>query len=120
MTWNLFIDDERNPEDVTWAPWQVREKYRNEEWVVARNMWEVQSQMISHGAFPSFVSFDHDLGENQPSGHEIAKYMVDVDMMKETTGIPENFDFYVHSKNVVGAKNIKSYLENYLVFKNSE
>ena len=29
MSWNMFLDDERELTDVTWAPWHVREKYRN-------------------------------------------------------------------------------------------
>ena len=62
MTWNLFIDDERNLEDVTWAPWQIREKYRNEEWVIARTDFGVYTELAKRKSFPSFISFDHDLG----------------------------------------------------------
>ena len=119
MTWNLFIDDERNLEDVTWAPWQIQEKYRNEDWAIARNLWEVQLQIIKNGCFPSFVSFDHDLGDDTPSGHEIAKFMIDVDIMEQAVGFPENFDFYVHSKNPIGKANIEGLLNSYLKHKNN-
>jgi hypothetical protein len=43
MTWKLFIDDERNPMDVKWGPWQDQELYRDGEWVIARNWHEVFS-----------------------------------------------------------------------------
>jgi hypothetical protein len=32
--------------------------------------------------------------------------------------IPQDFQFYVHSKNPIGAKNIQMYLDNYLTMKN--
>lgn len=126
MTWNLFIDDERNLEDVTWAPWQVREKYRNEEWVIVRSYGDAMAEILNRG-FPSFISFDHDLGDvSEYTGYDVAKQLVENDIIsgeKETRKaykFPENFDFYVHSKNVVGGKNIQSYLQNYLFFKNSK
>jgi hypothetical protein len=118
MTWNLFIDDERNLEDVTWAPWEVRAKYRDEEWHIARNHDDV-IRLIEENGMPSYVSFDHDLGvfENG-DGYKIAKYLVDLDMY--TTYIfPANFDFYVHSKNPIGKANIEGYLNAYFKLKMS-
>lgn len=113
MTWNLFIDDERELSDVTWAPWQIREKYRNEEWEIARNHNEVIA-LIEKRGMPSYVSFDHDLGDfKNGDGYKIAKYLVDLDLYTDYN-FPENFDFYVHSKNPVGKSNIEGYLNNYL------
>lgn len=121
MTWNLFIDDERNLEDVSWAPWQVREKYRNEEWVIARTDFDVYLEIAKRNSFPSFISFDHDLGLNSESGFKIAAELVDRDMLDESwVAIPDDFDFYVHSKNIIGAENIRSLLDNYLRFKRSQ
>jgi hypothetical protein len=34
--------------------------------------------------------------------------------MNDQYEIPEDFDFYVHSKNQIGKQNIESYLNNYL------
>lgn len=117
MTWNLFIDDERNPEDVTWAPPHILDKYRNEEWVSARNFYEVGNLLWKRGQ-PSFVSFDHDLGMGEATGYDIAKYMVMLDMDSDIFGkvypLPTDFDYYVHSMNPVGKLNIESYLNNYL------
>lgn len=118
MTWNLFIDDERDLKDVTWAPWQVQEKYRNEEWVIARSYGEALVNFAQRG-FPTFVSFDHDLGEGENTGHDVAKFLVEADIKFRDRGIyeyrfPQNFDFYVHSKNPIGKANIEGLLNNYM------
>lgn len=120
MTWNLFIDDERNPADVTWAPWQVREKYRNEEWVVARSYGDAMCEILARG-FPKFVSFDHDLGdETKYTGYDLAKQLVENDIIsgdkesRQSYKFVDGFEFYVHSKNPIGKQNIESYLNNYL------
>ena len=114
MTWNLFIDDERNLDDVTWAPWQVREKYRNEEWVICRTKIDVINAIFDHDkTVPSFISFDHDLGDDEPTGAEITRWVVEMDLDGVIT-IPADFDFYVHSKNPIGKSNIEGYLKGYL------
>jgi len=112
MGWNLFIDDERDFEQVTWAPPFVWKKYLNERWTIARK-WEDVAYYISIKGFPSFISFDHDLGEGEKTGYEIAKLLIDY-VMDGQYKFPENFDYYVHSKNPIGKQNIESYLNNYL------
>lgn len=117
MGYNLFIDDEREIKDVTWMPWQVQEKYRSGVWAIARNADAVQAIVASRG-MPDFISFDHDLGEDEETGYDIAKWFVELDMSEQTDfAFPTNFSFIVHSKNPVGKKNIESYLHNYLNFK---
>lgn len=113
--WNLFIDDERNLEDVTWAPWQIREKYRNGGWVVVRSFGEALVAFAQRG-FPSFISFDHDLGDNEKTGYDVAKFLVDADIKfrdGDTYKFPSNFDYYVHSKNPIGKANIEGLLDGY-------
>lgn len=121
-SWNLFLDDERYLRDVTWMPWQIQEKYRNEHWVIARNKAQVLDAIYTSG-MPSFISFDHDLGDDEATGYDITKVLVDLDMgtqcLDEHGGdfrFPDNFDFCVHSKNPIGKENIIAYLEGY--FKN--
>lgn len=112
MSWNLFLDDERNLKDVTWAPEWVFEKYFNERWTVARN-WEEVAYWVAHKGFPKFISFDHDLGKDEKTGYDIIKLMIE-DVMNSEYEISEGFDYYVHSKNPVGKKNIESYLNNFI------
>lgn len=113
MTWNLFIDDERLPEQVTWGTEAFYQRYP---WVVARSLLEVQ-QIIYHLGFPSFVSFDHDLGTDEPTGKDIANWLIEHDMDNDRSKIPDNFQFFVHSKNPIGKQNIEGLLNEYLAYR---
>ncbi|MFT6091850.1 cyclic-phosphate processing receiver domain-containing protein [Sulfitobacter sp.] len=109
MTYRLFIDDERFPPED------------GQEWYIARNLTEVASIIKDLGP-PDFISFDHDLGEEEHTGYEIAKRFVagDLGELEGTAfdkGLPKDFSFYVHSQNPVGAKNICSLLNGYLEFR---
>lgn len=101
--WNLFIDDERFPPED------------GQQWVIARSAIDVAMEVSSRG-MPSFISFDHDLGENRVTGHGIAKLLIGLDQDGVHT-FPDNFRFYVHSQNPVGKLNIESLLFSYLSFK---
>lgn len=116
MTWNLFIDDERLLSDVKWAAYQIREKYRDEQWVIARNIDEV-IELIHEKGMPSFISFDHDLGDKTATGYDIAKLLIDWDI-DEYYSFPDNFNFYVHSLNPIGKANIENLLKGYFNAKN--
>jgi len=111
MKFALFIDDERNPMDVTWGTWQEQVLYRSGEWMVARNWFEVLELVVTYG-FPSLISFDHDLGDGEKTGYEIARKLCD--MVMDGVEMPDNFQFLVHSKNPVGAKNIRTYMTNFI------
>ena len=121
MSWNLFIDDEREPKDVTWAPFEIRLRYCKGEWVIARSYTDAIVEVLNRG-FPKFISFDHDLGDSY-SGYDIAKQLVDNDIIsgdlvsRRGYTFCSDFDFYVHSQNPIGKRNIESYLNNYLKFK---
>lgn len=111
MTYNLFIDDERNPIDVTWGAWQDQALYRDGEWIIARNWNEVLELVVSLG-FPQTISFDHDLGDGEKTGYEIAQKLCN--MIMDGIAIPDQFAFMVHSKNPVGAENIRAYMNNFI------
>lgn len=111
MTWNLFIDDERNPTDVKWGTWEAQAMYRDEDWIIARNCDEVLELVISIG-FPHMISFDHDLGDGEKTGYMIAQKLCD--MVLDGIKMPKDFQFLVHSKNPPGAENIRNYMENFL------
>lgn len=116
MAWNLFLDDERNIDDVTWAPPNVSHRYKAGDWIICRTWGEVAVALQCKAEFPEFISFDHDLGDTTEfNGYEIAKFLVESDM-DGVYKIPDNFGFFVHSQNPVGKKNIELYLNNYLEF----
>ena len=70
---------------------------------------------------PSYISFDHDLGENERTGYDLAKMLIE-DALNfpdwPEYQLPSDFSFYVHSQNPVGKANIEGLLNNYLKVKN--
>lgn len=98
----MFLDDERLPPS----------NWTNYNFIVFRSVIEAK-HFILETKCPSFISFDHDLGENVETGYDFAKWLVDKDL--DNNGfIPADFTFDVHSMNPVGAKNIKDLLNQYL------
>lgn len=118
---NLFLDDERVPDDVTWinigrGPWEIVRSFNQAvEWVKTNG-------------FPDVISFDHDLGyeefeaneagivvtnaTEEKSGLDFAKWLIEYNLDNHT--MPEDFSFTVHSMNPVGAENISKLMYNYL------
>lgn len=103
MIYSLFLDDERMPP----------EKKQKGKWLIVRNFDDAKSAVLKRG-FPSFISFDHDLGTGA-TGYDFAKWLVEYDM--DTNTMPEDFEFYVHSQNPIGAANIRNYLNSYIKIK---
>lgn len=102
----LYLDDIRIPD--------------NNDFTIVRSYEEAISFVKEFG-IPKFISFNHDLGckengEILPSGHDFAKWLVDMDIQKEYF-IPKDFSYQVHSANPIGRNNIQSLLNNYLLFK---
>jgi len=89
MSWKLYIDDTRSPE--------------GDDWTIARSYKEAIKFCDDKGK-PSEVSFDHDLGEDVPSGLEIAREMLRHDWMPDKTN--------VHSANPIGAERIREVIED--------
>ena len=101
-SWMLYLDDIREPKD-------------GKPWVIARTVQEAKNLVLKDGV-PSFISFDHDIDPNY-TGYDFAKWLIEQDQDGLAT-FPPDFDFFVHSANPVGAKNIQGVLESYLRFKN--
>jgi hypothetical protein len=126
---NLFLDDERKPSNVTWI------ELPSVEWTIVRNYNEFIRE-ISNKGLPRRISFDHDLGlehmqdyfevlkdedkildplklnygsYKEKTGFDCAKWLVEF-CMKNNAVLPE---YYVHSMNSIGKRNIISYLESY-------
>ena len=109
----LFLDDDRNPKDVTWVNIP-----RNFLWEVVRSHNEAV-EWVEENGFPDVVSFDHDLADvhyagdfsKEKTGYDFAKWLVERDL--DNHDMPEDFEFYVHSMNPVGAENISNLLQMY-------
>ena len=99
---HMFLDDERFPPND------------GNDWHIVRSVPEAVGFKADHGC-PKFISFDHDLGGDEDA-IGLVHWMIGQDFEKEGF-IPEDFAFYVHSQNPIGAKNIQSLLDNYLEFR---
>jgi len=122
MYYNLFLDDQRSPKNVTWV------NLPPVQWVVVRNYTEFVKTITENG-LPERISFDHDLAEQHYSlvGRTIEEYRQLESTFTEKTGydcakwlvrycalnklpIPH---YTVHSMNPIGKNNIISLLESY-------
>jgi len=99
MTYKLYLDDERNPPI--------------DGFLIARSFKEARNLLIRDG-FPTFISFDHDLGEGG-TGYDFAKYLIEFDLNHDC--MPKDFSFAVHSENPVGKENIEYVLNSYIEYK---
>ena len=118
--YNLFLDDVRLPNNVTWVDLPPNQHYS-----VVRNYNEFVDLVTLRG-LPKFVTYDHDLadshygdglhGDNinynkykEKTGYDAAKWLVNECMKKGVKHPP----YQVHSMNPVGKQNIISYVESY-------
>lgn len=126
MKYNLFLDDERIPQIVTWVELPLVE------WVIARN-YNQFVEIIQKNGLPELVSFDHDLADEHyaeyTAAHDpksLTRGRINYDTFKEKTGydcakwlaqycvdnnrpIPQ---YYTHTMNPIGGANICSILES--------
>ena len=94
MTWNLYIDDLRTPP-------------ADRDWLVCRSSQEALNRIVDIG-MPSFVSFDHDLGEDDTTMVFLRRLVNEV--WDGKTAIP---DYQIHSANPVGSLNIHSFMDSW-------
>lgn len=126
MTYILFLDDERHFMDVLGVNYRhsiglppfTKEQKRilgdadYEDWNIVRSTQEAQTAVVQLGV-PKMIFFDHDLGLGRPTGYDFAKWLAEADMDGRIE-IPGTMEFYVHSANPVGRKNIQGFLDGYL------
>jgi hypothetical protein len=126
MKYNLFLDDERIPQNVTWV------NLPSVNWTIVRN-YNQFVDIIEKQGIPEIISFDHDLADEHYMEYTAAhdsksptKGRINYDKLKEKTGyecakwlaqycidnshtIPE---YYIHTMNPIGGMNILSILES--------
>lgn len=97
--YKLYLDDERNP--------------KHQSYVVCRTVDEAMT-MIKERGFPTDISLDHDLGENQKSGYdfvkEFAEYVLKNNYVDKDTFLKINWNF--HTANPVGRDNMSAYVNS--------
>ena len=125
-TYNLFLDDVRNPKDC--CQYMPDTKfYFDSEFVIVRNYDEFVNFIRKNG-LPNIISFDHDLADEhyrlefeewsytpermdmgERTGYDCAKWLVEYCMDNNL----KMCQFTVHSANPAGAQNILGLLNNF-------
>ena len=105
MSYNLFLDDIRNPSDAaTYLP-HLMTLYENNEWVIVKSYKKFVNCIKTKGV-PRVVSVDHDLGDaNAKSGYDAVKWLFEY---IRTNEIKEKPKVVCHSMNPVGRQNIEN------------
>ena len=122
--YRLFLDDVRDPIHVkqSWHNGLWVDFPFHYSWVIVRSYSEFIDKITKDG-LPISIAFDHDLSvEDQGktnyadfkelTGMHCAKWLVDYCLEKNLT-LPE---FYIHTLNPEGRKNLISYLQNFQRF----
>lgn len=108
----LFLDDERNPEDVTWIA------LPNYDWDIVRTQAQFEHHVTVFG-IPDHISFDNDLGPSKEEGIHCAQWMVDQVLDGYLKWNP-NFTFTVHSKNNIATERIFGLLDPFISYMNNQ
>ena len=119
--YNIFLDDIRVPNDVTWVDVPVDQHYS-----VVRSYKEFVDLITLRREVPKYVCYDHDLADihygyglnndeipynsyKEKTGYDAAKWLVNYCMERGIKHPP----YVVHSMNPIGKSNIESYIESY-------
>ncbi len=107
-SYRLFLDDLR----------EISQAHPGDDaasWVMCRSTQDAIAVINARG-WPMMISFDHDLGEDVPTGYDLARWLVEHDL--DHGSMPDGFSFVVHSANPVGRANIEALLGRYIWFRN--
>lgn len=106
----LFIDDERNPEDVKWL--QLPSGIT---WTIIRNKEELEEyiEMVEGGnrPEPDVYSFDHDLQCFEEDGREFDGCSA-FDLLERHEMLSGGKLIIIHTQNPVGRQRLKSRLDD--------
>lgn len=109
----LFVDDERFPQDVTWIQYP-----EDVEWNIVRSFQDFSLELAHGDNDYQVYSFDHDIQSyvdgQEYTGYDCLKCLLSIETMIGDK--LDNAQFFFHSKNVVGKKNMESYYQNYIKF----
>ena len=119
----LFLDDERNFDDVTCIDYP---KFDRVVAVLEYSQFKkfLDNYLVENGTLNGLsFSFDHDLGlldseyHREFSGYDCAYYLIESIVYHQHID-PNKISYFVHSMNPVGKKNIEELLECYKEFYN--
>jgi len=98
----IFLDDNRTPYDNTWVTIRCYHDFIH---IIQTSFDRI-----------NVISFDHDLGSDEFTGFDCAKFLIDY-CMTNNKELPQ---CYSHSANPIGRENIINLINNYLTFNDKE
>ena len=108
MSYNLFIDDIRNPD---WPECIASGIDPKDVWVIVRSSKEAKI-IVSERGMPLKIAFDHDLGIDY--NNRIDTTMIFLKWFEaQWDGISSIPEYTIHSSNPSGCENIRSFMESW-------
>lgn len=120
MSYILYLDDERNPENdkelmsLVFTDPVYKNYAQTPELMVARNFYDFQCLIQTYG-LPKLISFDHDLGiedtdfgQQELNGETCARWLIEY-CHANIEPLPE---YRFHSENYEGRKTMQSLLQS--------
>jgi len=105
----LWLDDMRDPTDARMDWLAYSPIGREVEVVWLKDYYQFRNWILQHG-LPDGICFDHDLGEDTPTGYDCAKWLVDYCLDHKLS--PPLWSS--QSVNPVGKANINRLLRNFI------
>lgn len=106
----IFLDDERNPEDVTWMDYSEVDDF-----IVVRNSAQFKDVTHRHLHKKLLISLDHDIQDfnkdTEVTGYDCLKWLVNVCYLNKID--IDNVTVKFHTQNPVGKKNMETYWNNF-------
>lgn len=115
MSYNVFLDDVRVPDQVTWK------KLPKYEWNIVRT-YNQFINLVKNKGLPNYICYDHDLGDEhygdtnidyskykEKTGYDCAKWMIEYCESNKL----KHPNYIIHSMSPIGSKNIETLIENY-------
>ena len=106
----LWLDDYRNPYNIN-EEWLIFSPIKNPNTIWVKNYNEFINWILING-LPDAICFDHDLGSNETTGYDCAKWLVEY-CIDNNKSLPE---YAIQSANPVGRENINNLLTNFNKF----
>lgn len=104
----LFLDDERNPEDVYWINYPD-----NIEWTIVREGSTFVEMSDIYNTF-DVISFDHDINSDMFDGYILMQHLLTTYSLNvQNKGWEDLPECIFHTQNPVGEVNMRTYLMNF-------
>lgn len=103
MGWKLWLDDQIDDPSCP-------ARHPPEGFTGAKTVYEA-SVLISNLGMPDFMDLDHDLGDDQPNGMGLCRWITSYDLGAPVVTRP--IRFRIHSANPVGKANMESILNSF-------